>query len=72
MSENCSSDSSEFNKSRNNENLLFQKESEHIQNISEKIEPTTNLKHARIIAQPLQRNSSVSLIKKKNYFFLFF
>ena len=32
--------------------------------ISEKIEPNANLKHARVIAQPLQRNSSVSTKKK--------
>ena len=64
---------------------LFKKASEHIQNenivnqinndielqkISEKIEPNTILKHARIIAQPLQRNSSVSekILKNSSYF----
>lgn len=65
---------------------LFKKASEHIQNenivnqinndielqkISEKIEPNTILKHARIIAQPLQRNSSVSEKFKKIPLILF-
>lgn len=38
---------------------IIKQEIEIIESIDEKIEPNTNLKHARIIAQPLQRSASV-------------